>query len=71
VVPDGAYLTFGHINPPVFNLPTGERPTPEMAAATTLPVVPVARVYCSLDRLKQFVVEIEAALERAEGKSQQ
>lgn len=58
--PDGAYLTFGHINPPVFNLGPGETaPSEEVLNATVLPVLPTARVYVTFDRLKAFVAELD------------
>lgn len=58
--PDGAYLTFGHVNPPVFNLGPGEaEPSEEVLNATVLPVLPTARVYVTFDRLKAFVAELD------------
>ena len=65
--PDGVYLTFGHVNPPVFSLPPGEQPTPEMLQSYIAPVIPVSRVYCSFDRLKAFVGELEQRIAEAEG----
>lgn len=58
-LPDGAYLTFGHVNPPIFSLPPGTQPTAEMVAEMVLPVLPTTRVYVSLDRLKEFVRELD------------
>ena len=64
--PDGAYLTFGHVNPPVFSLPPGEQPSPEMVSSFVAPVVPVARVYCSFERLKAFANELNKRIAEAE-----
>ena len=63
---DGAYLTFGHVNPPVFSLPPGEQPSPEMVAAYVAPVLPVSRIYCSFDRLKAFANELNQRIAEAE-----
>lgn len=65
--PDGVYLTFGHVNPPVFNLPAGENPSQEMVASLVLPVTPSARIYLSIERLRAFIDDIDAKLKAVEG----
>jgi hypothetical protein len=50
---DGVYLSFGHLNPPIMEEPKSQE---EYAAASQMvfPVVPVARLFVSRDRLQQF-----------------
>jgi hypothetical protein len=72
--PDGAYVTFGHLNPPV--MPDGSNVTdgPE-TGNLVFPVMPVARFHVSMERLAEFrdhisgfLDDIESALEgRATG----
>jgi len=50
---DGAYVTVGHLNPPMVGGAPGPI-SPEMAAGIVFPVVPVARFLVSRERLADF-----------------
>jgi len=50
---DGAYVTVGHLNPPMVNGMPGPI-TPDMTADMVFPVVPVARFLVSRERLADF-----------------
>lgn len=50
---DGAYVTVGHLNPPMVDGTPGPI-NPEMAADMVFPVVPVARFLVSRERLADF-----------------
>jgi len=50
---DGAYVTIGHLNPPMVNGAPGQLTT-EMASSTVFPVTPVARFLVSRERLADF-----------------
>lgn len=50
---DGAYVTIGHLNPPMVNGTPGQLTT-ELAASTIFPVTPVARFLVSRERLVDF-----------------
>jgi hypothetical protein len=59
--PDGVYVTFGHLNPPMIMDPTD----PEQIAAASrgvYPVTSVARVYVSRERLVSFRDAIDSFL---------
>ena len=60
--PDGTYLTFGHLNPPVAMEPllgSDGNPFPN----AILPVVPVSRFLVSRERLKSFHATLGRYLE--------
>jgi hypothetical protein len=59
---DGFYLYLGHISPPAF--PTEEAALFSAQQGAVHPVIPVARVYVSRDRLEAFHEAIGQALSR-------
>ncbi|TFD47559.1 hypothetical protein E3T46_17335 [Cryobacterium sp. Hh11] len=62
MTPDGTYLTFGHLNPPISMEPQPD-PGPDAFANTILPVVPVSRFFVSRERLKSFHATLGRYLE--------
>jgi hypothetical protein len=69
-VPDAVYLTFGHMNPVLFNLEPGTMPTPADVEGVVLPVVPVAHMAMSIDRLRDFVGQLEQVIEQFDANQQ-
>jgi len=61
-VPDAIYLTFGHMNPVLFDLEPGTVPTQEDVDGTVIPVVPVAQLVVTVDRLRDFVGQLQQVL---------
>jgi hypothetical protein len=61
-VPDTVYLSFGHMNPPTFDLEPGATPGPEDLAKLVVPISPVAQVVTSVDRLREFAAQLNNLL---------
>jgi len=63
---DGAYLTIGHLNPPM--LPGYAGPlNSEILAGQIFPVIPVARVLVSMPRLRDLRDNLDKFIEAMEG----
>jgi hypothetical protein len=60
--PDGVYLQFGHINPPVVEGPPGTSLTQDMVDGAIFPVMPAARLVVSLDRLVEMRDQLNEAI---------
>ncbi len=61
-----AYLTFGHINPPIVDGPPGAELTQDMVKDKVFPVVPVARVQVSIPLLEELRDKITNVLKLIE-----
>jgi len=61
-VPETAYLNFGHMNPVIFDLDPGQIPSATQVAEHVAPVMPVARVAMSIDKLREFSFQIQQML---------
>jgi hypothetical protein len=61
---DGFYLVLGHISPPAF--PSAEAAEAARSGGAVLPVVPVARVFVTQERLQDFHRIIGEALNPAD-----
>lgn len=69
-VPDAVYLTFGHMNPVLFNLEPGAAPSQDDIDRVVLPVMPVAHMAVSVDRLRDFVGQIQQVIEQFDANQQ-
>jgi hypothetical protein len=53
-VPDGVYLTFGHVSPPLINPQATPEEVVQFAKDNVLQVRTIAQLYMSIDRLKEL-----------------
>ncbi len=60
---ESVYLTFGHVNPPVFDgIESGAAPTPEMLSSLTLAVIPVSQILLPFSKLVELREKIDGIL---------